>query len=189
MDWITNQYSSAQLISTESESVGYNWLLVDFRDELIYSASHRNTASMSTVEELEIAKALNARTIAVVGLSGDPAKPSYEVAAYLKFHGYHVVPINPTADEILGEKCYESLLGLPEDLRAKLEVVDIFRRAQDVAPIVDQVIELHKTYGQLNSIWMQLGIVDEDSAVRARKAGLGVVMNHCLMVEHRRRLG
>jgi len=144
---------------------------------------------MSTIEELAIAKALNAKTIAVVGLSSDPAKPSREVAAYLKSHGYNVVPINPTAVEILGEKCYPSLLDLPENLKVKIEVADIFRRAQDVPPIVDQVIELHKNYGQLNSIWMQLGIVDEDSAVRARKAGLGVVMNHCIMVEHRRRLG
>ena len=189
MDWITNQYSKAQLVSTGSESVDYNWLLVDFRDDLIYRAPQLNTASMSTDEELAIAKALQAKTIAMVGFSRDPAKPSREVAAYLKSHGYNVVPINPTADEILGEKCYRSLLDLPENLKAKVEVVDIFRRAEDVAPIVDQAVELHKTYGHLNSIWMQLGIVDEDSAARARKAGLGVVMNHCIMVEHRRRLG
>jgi len=162
---------------------------VDFKDELIYSASQLNTASMSTVEERAITRALQAKTIAVVGFSRDPAKPSREVAGYLKPRGYNVVPINSTADEIRGEKCYKSLLDLPENLKAQIEVVNIFRRAKDVAPIVDQVIEVHKTHGHLNSIWMQLGIVDEDSAARARKAGLEVVMNRCIMLEHRRRLG
>jgi len=144
---------------------------------------------MSTDEVLAITRALQAKTIAMVGLSSDPAKPSREVAAYLKSHGYTVIPINPTADHILGEKCYASLGDLPENLKAEIEVVDIFRRAQDVAPIVDEAIELRRTFSLPNSIWMQLGIVDENSAMRARKAGLDVVMDRCIMAEHRKRFG
>ena len=143
---------------------------------------------MPNDEVSAITKALQAKTVAMVGLSSDPAKPSREVAAYLKSHGYNVIPINPTADHILGEKCYASLLDLPEDIKSEIEVVDIFRRAEDVAPVVDQVIELHKMFKRPNAIWMQLGIVDEDSARRARKAGLDVVMDRCIMVEHRKRL-
>lgn len=130
--------------------------------------------------------ALQARTIAVVGLSTDPEKPSHGVAAYLKSHGYHIVPINPTADEIMGEKCYKSLRDLPEDLKRQIDVVDIFRRSEDVPPIVDQAIELHKDHTNLGSIWMQLGIANEESAMKARQAGLNVVMDRCMMIEHRR---
>ena len=142
---------------------------------------------MSSSVESAIAIALQSTTIAVVGLSTDPAKPSNEVASYLKANGYRIVPVNPTADEILGEVCYKSLRELPEDLKPKIEVVDVFRRAQDVPPIVDQAIELRKVYGSPKTIWMQLGIVNEDSARNAREAGLEVVMDRCMMVEHRRR--
>jgi len=125
-------------------------------------------------------------TIAVVGLSRDPAKDSYEVAEYLKPRGYRVIPINPFADEILGEKCYKTLLEVPENLQKTIEIVDIFRPAEDVPPIVDQAIRLKKMYGNPRVVWMQLGIVNEVAAERARKAGLVVVMDRCLMIEHKR---
>ena len=143
---------------------------------------------MSSQVQGPILTALHSNTIAVVGLSKDQTKPSYEVAAYLKSCGYRIVPINPTANEILGEMCYKSLLEVPENLKRQVEVVDIFRRAEDVPPIVGEAIEIHKRYGKPTSVWMQLGIVNEESARKAREAGLQVVMDRCMMVEHKRRL-
>ena len=95
-------------------------------------------------------------------------------------------PINPTIDEVLGEKAYKSLLDLPEELKRQIDVVDIFRRAEDVPPIVEEAIELHTNYGHPTAVWMQLGIVNEDAAKRARAAGLDVVMDHCMKIEHSR---
>jgi len=122
------------------------------------------------------------KTIAVVGLSKDPAKDSHRVAKYLKAKGYRIIPINPSADVILGEKCYKSLLDVPETV----EIVDIFRPAKDVPPIVDQAIELKRRLGNPRVIWMQLGIVNEEAAERARNANLTVVMDKCMMKEHKR---
>jgi len=122
------------------------------------------------------------KTIAVVGLSADPAKDSHRVAKYLKTKGYRIIPINPSADVILGEKCYKSLLDVPETI----EIVDIFRPAKDVPPIIDQAIELKKKLGNPRIVWMQLGIVNEEAAKRARDASLTVVMDRCMMKEYKR---
>jgi hypothetical protein len=122
------------------------------------------------------------KTIAVVGLSTDPTKYSHKVAKYMKTNGYRIIPINPLADVILGEKCYKSLLEVPE----AIEIVNIFRRAENVPPIVDQAIELKQKLGNPRVIWMQLEIVNEEAAKRARDAGLTVVMDKCIMVEHKR---
>jgi predicted CoA-binding protein len=124
----------------------------------------------------------NHKTVAVVGLSRDPTKASHRVARYLQSAGYRIIPINPFADEILGEKAYNTLLDVPETV----EIVDIFRPSEDVPPIVEEAIQLKKKLGTPNVIWMQLGIVNEEAAERARKAGFTVVMNRCIMVEHRR---
>jgi predicted CoA-binding protein len=140
---------------------------------------------MSSNDRL-IARILGARTIAVVGLSKDPTKPSRDVASYLQSHGYRIVPINPTIDEVLGEKSYKSLLDLPEELKRQIDIVDIFRRAEDVPPIVEQAIQLHGNYSHPTAVWMQLGIANEDAASKARAAGLDVVMDHCMKIEHRR---
>lgn len=126
------------------------------------------------------------RTIAIVGLSRDSSKDSYKVAKYLRERGYRIIPINPFANEILGEKCYKSLFDLPEELRKAVEIVDIFRPASDVPPIVDQAIQLREVYGTPHMVWMQLGIVNETAAERARNAGLKVVMDRCMMIEHKR---
>jgi len=133
-----------------------------------------------------MARILGAKVIAVVGLSRDPAKPSHDVAGYLQSHGYRIVPINPTVDEVLGEKAYKSLLDLPEELKREIDVVDIFRRTEDVPPIVDQAIELFRNYRHPLAVWMQLGIVNEEAARKARVAGLDVVMDHCMKIEHKR---
>jgi len=122
------------------------------------------------------------KTVAVVGLSKDPAKDSHRVAKYLKTKGYHIIPVNPSADVILGEKCYKSLLDVPEIM----EIVNIFRPAEDVPPIVDQAIELKRRLGNPRVVWMQLGIVNEGAAKRAREAGLAVVMDKCMMIERKR---
>ncbi|MEM2917205.1 MAG: thioredoxin [Candidatus Bathyarchaeia archaeon] len=126
------------------------------------------------------------RVVAVVGLSKDSSKDSYHVAEYLQTQGYKIVPINPTADQILDEKCYKSLLEVPEEVQRQIEIVDIFRPPQDVPPIVDQAIQLKKRFGTLKAVWMQLGIIHEEAAKKAEEAGLTVVMNRCMMIEHKR---
>ena len=126
------------------------------------------------------------KTIAVVGLSREPEKDSYRVSAYLKEHGFRIIPVNPFADEVLGEKSYKSLLDVPIEIQRTIEIVDIFRPEKDVPPIVDQAIKLKETNGKPMVVWMQLGIVNAQAAEAAKKAGLTVVMNKCMMVEHKR---
>ena len=126
------------------------------------------------------------KTIAVVGLSREPDKDSYRVSAYLKDHGFRIIPVNPFADEVLGEKSYKSLLDIPTEIQRTIEVIDIFRPAKDVPPIVDQAVKLKEMHGKPIVVWMQLGIVNEQAAETAKQAGLTVVMNKCMMVEHER---
>jgi predicted CoA-binding protein len=128
------------------------------------------------------------KTVAVVGLSREPGKDSHRVSAYLKQHGFHIIPVNPFADEILGEKSYKSLLEIPPEIQKTIEIVDIFRPSKDVPPIVEQAIKLKTMHGKLVVVWMQLGIVNEEAAEAAKQAGLTVVMDRCMMVEHRRLL-
>ncbi|MGQ9674985.1 MAG: CoA-binding protein [Chloroflexota bacterium] len=118
-----------------------------------------------------------ARNIAVVGLSPQPSRPSYVVATYLRAHGYRVIPVNPNFSEILGEQCYSDLTSIP----VPVDVVDIFRRAKYVPEIVDQAIKIGA-----RAVWMQVGIVNEEAADKARRAGLIVVMDRCMHVEHER---
>jgi predicted CoA-binding protein len=126
------------------------------------------------------------KTVAVVGLSREPDKDSYRVSAYLKEHGFRIIPVNPFADEVLGEKSYKNLLDIPVEIQKTIEIVDIFRPAKDVPPIVEQAIKLSKMYGRLSVVWMQLGIINKQAAETAKKAGLIVVMDKCMMIEHRR---
>jgi len=122
------------------------------------------------------------RSVAVVGLSRNPAKASYRVAQYLQSVGYRIIPVNPFVDQVLGEKSYKSLLDVPETI----EIVDIFRPSEDVPAIVEEAIKLKNRLGTPKVIWMQLGIVNEEAARRAKEAGFTVVMDRCMMVEHRR---
>ena len=124
----------------------------------------------------EIAAILKSyRVVALVGLSTDPQRPSYQVAHYLQQHGYRIVPVNPGQTEILGEKSYPSLKDIP----FPVEVVDIFRQPEAIPAIVSEAIEVGAKV-----VWMQLGLVAEDAARRARKAGLQVVMDRCMKIEH-----
>jgi predicted CoA-binding protein len=115
--------------------------------------------------------------VAVVGLSDNPARPSYQVAQYLQQHGYRIIPVNPARREILGEKCYPALKDIP----FPVEVVDIFRQVEAIPAIVDEAIRVGA-----KAVWMQLDLVEPKSAQKAREAGLQVVMDHCLKVEHAR---
>ena len=139
------------------------------------------------MSQQEIKKILEKyRVIAVVGLSKDPNKDSHRVSAYLRQQGYHIIPVNPTADGVLGEKSYPSLLDIPPEIQKTIEIVDIFRQPQDVPPIMRQAIALKGKNGKPLVVWMQLGIVNEEAAEAGRQAGLIVVMNKCMMVEHNR---
>ncbi len=120
------------------------------------------------------------RTVAVVGVSSREDRPSYRVARYLKEHGYRIIPVNPRETEVLGERCYPDLCSVPETV----DVVDIFRRPRYVARVVAEAIS-----SGAKAIWMQEGIVHEAAARRARKAGLEVVMDRCMMEEHRKLRG
>jgi predicted CoA-binding protein len=119
-----------------------------------------------------------AETIAVVGLSSRPDRAGYYVPAYLQKHGYRIIPVNPNLDESLGEKAYPDLLSVPQPV----DLVLIFQRSENVPPFVDQAIEIGA-----RAVWMQLGITNEAAAAKARSAGLQVVMDACMLVEHRQR--
>ncbi len=118
------------------------------------------------------------KTIAVVGLSSNPARPSHGVSEYMQSSGYQVIPVNPNETDVLGEPSYARL----EDAPQKIEIVDIFRRPEEVPPVVDAAIR-----AGAKVVWMQLGIVNEAAAEKARAAGITVVMDACMLVEHKKR--
>lgn len=128
------------------------------------------------------------KTVAIVGLSKDPSKDSHRVAEYLKDNGFSIVPINPSADNVLGEKSYKSLIDVPVEIQKTIEIVDIFRPSPDIPNIVEQAVKLKERFDKPYVVWMQLGIVNEKAAESARKAGLIVIANKCLMQEHRKLL-
>src|SRR5690242_21811408 len=118
------------------------------------------------------------KTIAVVGLSSSPRRPSYEVTEYMQRAGYRIIPVNPNETEVLGEKSYARLENVPE----KIEIVDVFRRAEDVLPVAESAVRVGAKV-----LWMQLGIENAEAAERAMAAGLIVVEDACIFVEHRKR--
>jgi uncharacterized protein len=133
-----------------------------------------NAAPREIIQLLE-----ESHTIAVVGLSPKPERPSHRVASYLKDQGYKIIPVNPGHDQILGEKAYASLLDVPEPI----DVVDVFRTPDAVPEIVDQAIRV-----KARALWLQEGIIHNDAAEKARQAGLVVVMNKCMLKEHEKLL-
>jgi predicted CoA-binding protein len=120
------------------------------------------------------------KTIAMVGLSANWYRPSFFAAKYLQEHGYRVIPVNPAYEEVLGEKCYPSLKEIPE----KIDMVDCFRKSEDIEPIAKQAIEIGASI-----LWMQLGVTNEKAASMARAAGLEVVQDRCVKIEHGRLYG
>jgi hypothetical protein len=121
---------------------------------------------------------LRARTIAVVGLSDSPLRPSHGVSAYMQAHGYRIVPVNPNIEQALGERAYRSLMEVPQ----KIDVVNIFRRPEFVEEVVDEAIQL-----KIPAVWMQEGVINQRAAERAQKAGMFVAMDLCILKEHRAR--
>ncbi len=128
---------------------------------------------MSTEEEI----LSFSRVVAVVGLSAKPDRPSYRVASYLKEQGYKIIPVNPAEKEVLGEPCYPDLASVPESV----DVVDVFRRSEEVPPIVEEAIRIGA-----KTVWMQEGVINEEAAARGREAGLRVVMDKCMLKEHQK---
>jgi uncharacterized protein len=120
----------------------------------------------------------NSNVIAVVGLSDNPMRPSHGVSAYMQTQGYRIIPVNPRVASSLGEKAYATLLDVPE----KIDIVNIFRRPEFVEEVVDQVIQL-----KVPAVWMQEGVIHRPAAEKARRAGIFVVMDRCILVEHRAR--
>ncbi|HEY1271156.1 MAG TPA: CoA-binding protein [Terriglobales bacterium] len=122
----------------------------------------------------------HAKTIAVVGLSANPLRPSHGVSAYMQTQGYHIIPVNPRIEEALGEKSYPSLLDVPE----KIDIVNVFRRSEFADEIVDQAIQIGAPV-----VWLQEEVINERAAQKARQAGIFVVMDQCILQEHKARFG
>jgi uncharacterized protein len=120
------------------------------------------------------------KTIAVVGLSSNPMRPSYDVTEYMQAAGYRIIPVNPNERKVLGEKSYARLEEVPE----KIEIVNVFRRAEEVPAVVESAIRVGAKV-----VWMQQGVQNEEAAEKARAAGLMVIEDACILVEHRRRVG
>ena len=125
-----------------------------------------------------------AKTIAVVGLSDSPMRPSHGVSAYMQAAGYKIIPVNPQITEALGEMAYPSLLEVPLDVATKIDLVDVFRRPEYVDEIVEQAIQL-----KIPALWLQEDVINERAAEKAREAGIFVVMDRCVLKEHRARFG
>lgn len=135
---------------------------------------------MASVDDDAIRSLLaSARTIAVVGLSSKRTRASYGVSRYMQAAGYRIIPVNPNETEVLGEKAYPDLDSIPKDV--KIDIVNIFRRSEEVPEVVDAAIRRGAP-----AIWMQEGVIHNDAAARARKTGILVVMDHCLLKEHQR---
>ena len=137
---------------------------------------------MPTVDDIAGLRRIlrNSRTLAVVGLSAQWHRPSYFAAKYVRDHGYRIFPVNPRYDEVLGQRCYPDLQSVPEPI----DIVDCFRKAEEIPAIADAAVAVGAKV-----LWMQLGIVNDEAAQRASAAGLDVVMNRCVKIEHARILG
>lgn len=130
----------------------------------------------------ELRRLLDADTIAVVGCSSTAGKAAHDVPSYLQEKGYRIIPVNPYAEEILGEEADDQLSDVSEDI----DLVDVFRPSEETPDIVDDVIARHEAEGDAGAVWLQLGIANEEAASRAEAAGLAYVQDRCLKVEHDR---
>jgi len=128
------------------------------------------------------------RSIAVVGISRSKEKDAHRIPKYMKSQGYTIIPINPFANEILGEKCYGSMSEMPKAVQSTVDIVNIFRPSRDVIEVVEKAVKMKRSVGRPFVVWMQLGIVNEEAAELARREGIEVVMDRCLLVEHKRML-
>ena len=128
----------------------------------------------------------NTSNIAVIGLSKNELRDSYQVSAYMKNAGYNIIPINPTIDSVMGVKSYNSLKNIPEDVLKNIELVNVFRKSEFVNEIVDEVIEINKKFGKIHTIWMQLGIFYDRVDRISEENKLNIITNKCIKIEHGR---
>ena len=128
----------------------------------------------------------NTSNIAVIGLSKNELRDSYQVSAYMKNAGYNIIPVNPTIDSVMGVKSHNSLKNIPEDVLKNIELVNVFRKSEFVNEIVDEVIEINKKYGRIHTIWMQLGIFYDEIDRISKENKLNIITNKCIKIEHGR---
>ena len=128
----------------------------------------------------------NTSNIAVIGLSKNELRDSYQVSAYMKNAGYNIIPVNPTIDSVMGVKAYDGLKNVPEDILKNIELVNVFRRSEFVEEIIDEVIEINKKFGKIHTIWMQLGIFYDQVDRISEENKLNIITNKCIKIEHRR---
>ena len=128
------------------------------------------------------------KNIAVIGLSKNRTKDSYRISQYMESSGYEITPINPTADFIMNKKAFSSLLDLPKNIVKNLDIVNIFRKSEHVLPIIKECIEIKKKYDNLNTILMQIGIQNNNANTLVSETSLNLVMNKCIMIEHKKYL-
>ncbi|WP_418283067.1 CoA-binding protein [Halorubrum sp. DTA98] len=137
---------------------------------------------MPVTDDDRLRELLSVDTIAVIGCSTTPGKAAHDVPAYLQRQGYRVIPVNPFADEVLGEPAYDALADVPDEV----DLVDVFRPSEEVSEIASAVRNRHADRGDAGTLWLQLGIRDDDAAAETEAAGIAVVQDRCLKVEHRR---
>jgi predicted CoA-binding protein len=137
---------------------------------------------MPVTSDEGLSRLLERNPVAVIGCSSTPGKAAHEIPSYLQRHGYRIVPVNPTADVILGETAYDTLAEVSDDV----SLVNVFRPSREVSGVVDQVLERHEARGDADAVWLQLGIRDDEAAARAEAGGLEIVQDRCMKVEHRR---
>ena len=128
----------------------------------------------------------NTSNIAVIGLSKNELRDSYQVSAYMKNAGYNIIPINPTIDSVMGVKSYNSLKNIPEEVLKNIELVNVFRRSEFVDEIINEVIEINKKFGKIHTIWMQLGIFYDRVDRISEENKLNIITNKCIKIEHGR---
>lgn len=140
---------------------------------------------MAITDDAGLRELLAADTIAVVGCSTSPGKAAHDIPAYMQNHGYRIIPVNPFADEILGEQAYDSLADVEEEI----DLVDVFRPSEETPGVVEDVVARNQAEGDAGAVWLQLGIQSSEAEQLAEDAGLRFVQDRCLKVEHRRLLG
>ena len=128
----------------------------------------------------------NTTNIAVIGLSKNELKDSYQVSMYMRNSGYNIIPINPTADSIMGVKSYENLMNIPEEIMMNIELVNVFRKSEFVEGIIEEAIEINKKYGKIHTVWMQLGIFYDEADKISKENKLNIITNKCIKIEHGR---
>jgi len=171
----------------EEPAIYGDWISIRFLPSLFYPNDHPRLSNMSltktpstTISPREVLRKY--KTIAVVGASKNPTKDANTVPQFMKDHGYKIIPVNPTADEIVGEKTYPTLMDLPAELANKVEIVDVFRPSEELPQVAHQVVDFHRKHGRPFVFWAQLGLENEEAKEILAKNQIPYIMNACLRV-------